>query len=492
MNLPLIANIVIGLGLVYLILSLLTSEIQELIAILLQWRADHLRKSIDLLLAGQDQSDPRCQKFTDELYDNPLIRSLNQEGSSLSEQFFRRIIQGLTALYQGLTRTRSVFGSQRSAPSYIPAKTFSAALLQQIQLDALSQKVGELSLRQFGNDRLEMLHRILKDLRNSLGDDSFLSSEFYSLQQTLKAIVEELVQGQLTLGQSIEQISGQFTQFIDNTEAVLAHEHPCKDIVRQRLPYLKQTLLRPPTEPTLPQVLQLLFADEEAANGAGWMGETLSTLRQENPELLNSASSLPQALKQSLLSLAETAHLRAQSLEAGLHHLEAEIAHWFNRSMERTAGVYRRNARGIGILIGFLLAMLLNADPLFMVDRLSSPAGVQPVVDRVTAPPAPASPVLPNPTGSPSPSLGPAPAVPVTPAPAPPVLKDAASRSLPIGWDRSTLAAQESDRRWGWPWLRRLLGWLISAILLGMGAAFWFNLLRRVIPVRGTGRKPGE
>jgi flagellar biosynthesis protein FliR len=41
MSLPLILDIAIGLIFIYLILSLLASEIQELIATLLQWRAKH-------------------------------------------------------------------------------------------------------------------------------------------------------------------------------------------------------------------------------------------------------------------------------------------------------------------------------------------------------------------------------------------------------------------------------------------------------------------
>jgi hypothetical protein len=47
MNLPFVLDVAIGLIFVYLILSLLTSEIQELLATLLQWRAAHLKKSIE-------------------------------------------------------------------------------------------------------------------------------------------------------------------------------------------------------------------------------------------------------------------------------------------------------------------------------------------------------------------------------------------------------------------------------------------------------------
>lgn len=43
MNLPFILDVAIGLIFIYLILSLLASEIQELIATVFQWRAEHLK-----------------------------------------------------------------------------------------------------------------------------------------------------------------------------------------------------------------------------------------------------------------------------------------------------------------------------------------------------------------------------------------------------------------------------------------------------------------
>ena len=52
MSLPLVLDVAIGLAFIYLILSLLASEIQELLTTLLQWRAKHLKDSIEVLLAG--------------------------------------------------------------------------------------------------------------------------------------------------------------------------------------------------------------------------------------------------------------------------------------------------------------------------------------------------------------------------------------------------------------------------------------------------------
>ena len=58
MNLPLVLDIAIGLIFIYLILSLLASEIQELIATIFQWRAKHLKEAIENLLVGDNRKTP--------------------------------------------------------------------------------------------------------------------------------------------------------------------------------------------------------------------------------------------------------------------------------------------------------------------------------------------------------------------------------------------------------------------------------------------------
>jgi hypothetical protein len=82
MNLPTILNIAIGLIFIFLILSLLAAEIQELIATLLQWRAVHLKRSIEILLdsgepAPSDKDITKVENIVNDLYDNPLIKNLN-------------------------------------------------------------------------------------------------------------------------------------------------------------------------------------------------------------------------------------------------------------------------------------------------------------------------------------------------------------------------------------------------------------------------------
>lgn len=528
MNLPLIFEMAIGLIFIYLTLSLLTSEIQELVATLLQWRAEHLKQSIENLITGEtenrvedrveDQVEDRVEDhvkdrvpptFVDELYNSPLIHSLNQEAKGFLAQFFRRMIERVIVAYRTLTGTRNIFGKQRSGPSYIPSETFAAALLQKINLGELSQKVSELTLKKFRDENLLTLQEILEDLRISLGDDPFLmgdgsllEQEFQKLQQSLENTIEDFASDRASLSQGLGKLAEQMTRFIDNMDALLIDENPCKDIIRKRLSYLKPTLSRQQFEPTLTEVLRLLLAESEhrPRKCSPWLTEILARLNQENPDLVQQVAELPQQLRQNLLSLFSQARLNAQNLEEEVRQLEQEVANWFNHSMDRASGVYRRNAKGIALLIGFLIAVLSNADTFHMLDRLSrdnllrstlTQAADQAVAQR----PAPASPDIPIEL------------VPPSPAPTPPApdiqaeLRDVKTAvdgildeiPLPIGWNAINVAQQEqASQSWFLPILKRLTGWFITGIALSMGATFWFDLLNKVVKVRSTGRKPGE
>jgi len=110
MNFPAMLDVAIGLFFIYLTLSLLVSGIQELIATVLEWRAKQLKEAIQIILGDNEANDPsakQAQKIANDLWNHPLIRSLNQ----------RKILRGSVG------------------PSYISSKMFAATLLEIIQTD---------------------------------------------------------------------------------------------------------------------------------------------------------------------------------------------------------------------------------------------------------------------------------------------------------------------------------------------------------------------
>jgi hypothetical protein len=143
MNLPVVLDIAIGLVFIYLIASLLASEMQELLSTLLQWRAKHLRESIQNLLSG-GQGTPQTDLvagFVGEIYNDPLVKNVNQSA--------RGLLGSLGQWFYHLIYPKSVFGNQTTAPSYIASETFATALLEQLGMPLLIDKLTEIRLEKF-------------------------------------------------------------------------------------------------------------------------------------------------------------------------------------------------------------------------------------------------------------------------------------------------------------------------------------------------------
>jgi len=146
MGISYILDIVIGLFFIYLIASLLASEIQELIATILQWRAIHIKQSIDGLLSGNNSTEFRsAQNLADKIYENPLIKGLNHEakgwlgwiGSTIPKLF------GLFGVF-GLWRDK-----QGSGPSHISNQVFATSFLEALQIPILTKLLIRLRLEEF-------------------------------------------------------------------------------------------------------------------------------------------------------------------------------------------------------------------------------------------------------------------------------------------------------------------------------------------------------
>jgi hypothetical protein len=499
MNLPLVFDIATGLVFIYLILSLLASEIQEIIATLLQWRAKHLKEAIENMLTGENLQKTD-ETFTDDLYQSPLIKSLNQGAKGIFPVFFRRIIWTLGDLFRALSGTRNTFDEKsRSGPSYIPSSAFSTALIQQLNLEILIDKVGELTFKQFNGEKLAIIQELIECLRNSLGAETLtLDREFERLRRSLNEILQDYSNRRVPLTLALDQSVDQLEQFLSNTEEWLKNNNHCKDIIRERLPYVKQAVRLRMLEPTILEVVSLVLG--QVKNPSPLIAEAYRQVGNDQLKVL------PQPLKDSLMTLAKQAQLKSKNLKEGAIQLEREIELWFDNSMERASGVYRRNAKGVAILLGFLIASLANADTFHIVDRLSKDTTLRSTISQAADQVIAETNRLPASTGTALPPLT-APGQTTPPTPAPPTqtenqiqqdleeVKTAVNNvlegiPLPIGWNRVNVQQQLPRGPSAIALAKVALGWLISGIALSMGASFWFDLLSKVVRVRNSGSPP--
>jgi hypothetical protein len=180
--------------------------------------------------------------------------------------------------------------------------------------------------------------------------------------------------------------------------------------------------------------------------------------------------------------------------------LKKSLEEWFNDSMDRVAGWYKRKTQVANLILAAVLAFAANADSLQIAQGLSNDAALRAALVaqaqalvKEGAPPASSSA-----SGSPDgkAALG--------------ELDTRIARlsglGLPVGW---TDGAHDGPRRWpGWvpagkpladwggDWLRavrpHLLGWLLTALAASLGAPFWFDVLKKIIMIRSAGRVPDE
>lgn len=500
MPLPLILDIALGLVLIYLLLSLLASEIQELIATVLQWRAEHLKKSIEILVTGSTKDVPGNRRFVNNLYRHPLIQALNHQAKGRWISIRQRLYQPIERLYRSITKSAGIFPEHDTGPSYIPANVFAIALLKMLRVEELAHKYSELFLRDLNTEKLQLIDDVLIDLRNSTGDHSLLLRECDHLKKQISELTTAFIHQRSPFTEAQARSIDQMVQFVSNVERHLGTDDSCKAIICKRLPYLRQFLQTTHPEPTIADVVHLLTDEDyydrlppelmeivlhSISTESDYYAQIDMGLREGLARLREDQAGLPPQLRDNLRILAEQAEHRAQDLATGLEHLQAEIETWFNRSMDRASGVYKRNAKGVAILIGIAIAIAVNADTFHIMARLSRDSVLRDALRDAAVQTA-------TPSQSASPSEFPSPSVPSLDAVEANLDQALTDLPLPIGWDPVNVQQQRLDSR-GWhpPILRRILSWIITGIAISMGASFWYGALSRVAPLRNTG-KPAD
>lgn len=487
MNFPVVLDIALGLVFIFLVLSLLASETQEIIGTLLQWRAEHLKQSIEVLLAGNDRDkEASARALADALYESPWIRSLNQEAKGSITGFFRTIAHLIGRIYRTVTGQRNVFGAGKtSGPSYIPPEAFANSLLERMQLDNLWQVLASDRIRCFARDRvLTPVASILSDLKANTGNEFLLNPELQQLEQGVHQIVDDFQAGLVTLSESIERVVNRLDDFGLMARDVLPDNHPLTETFLRRLDYLKRGIASTPTEKAAllsklrPNMAQLLDIFDHKSPVYGELSNLAERGSPEAHELLKhlSQATITPALRDSLRAIARKTEITTDTVRDDVQQFGREIEKWFDRGMERATGVYKRNAKAVALLIGIATAVSINADSFHIATRLA----VDPILrnsitqtaDRLGA----------ETEGDFSQNIS--------------QVQQAVNQALddipiPLGYNQVVVQQQlAAEQSWPVPFIpRRLLGWLVSGFAISMGSTFWFNLLKRVINIRNTGDK---
>lgn len=201
-------------------------------------------------------------------------------------------------------------------------------------------------------------------------------------------------------------------------------------------------------------------------------------------------AALPDAkLRGILLALYDDARGDAEELKKGI-----EI--WFNNSMDRVSGWYKRRTQLVNLGIAAVLVLFLNVDTVLLVRALSENDTLrETIVAEAEAYAGSAE----DTAASNPPAGGDAGSQEVSAERFRELRQQIESLGLPIGWRAAP--AQNQDYR-QFPGLNlnlwrstlgfHLLGWIISIFAVSLGAPFWFDILNKIISIRSTGRAPEE
>ncbi len=161
----------------------------------------------------------------------------------------------------------------------------------------------------------------------------------------------------------------------------------------------------------------------------------------------------------------------AASTQTELSDFEQKVEAWYNASMDRAAGWYKRNAQRFLLAIALAVTVVLNVDTLHIALTLwNNPVAAQATADLAQS-------YVKEHQNLPSSDQG---------------LKEKAkslsdlgsSMPVPFGW------ASETGGN-GLYWMEKVIGWIITMIALSLGAPFWFDVLNKFMVVRST-VKPQE
>lgn len=160
---------------------------------------------------------------------------------------------------------------------------------------------------------------------------------------------------------------------------------------------------------------------------------------------------------------------------------KAKVETWYNDVMDRASGWYKRYTQKILIGVGFLIAVVFNADTLAIYERLESdPESLQAVVDLAED--------YVNGTDNASVALNTSPELEQSIEKLESLINnqiETVKSPLGLGWknvDWGTVSPYEV--------LTTLLGWIVTALAISLGAPFWFDLLRKIVNIRSSGAKP--
>ncbi len=153
--------------------------------------------------------------------------------------------------------------------------------------------------------------------------------------------------------------------------------------------------------------------------------------------------------------------------QGDIAQVRKNIEDWYDDTMDRVSGWYKRNAQKWMFGIAFVLVACINVDSVHIAQRLwRDPQLRAQVVAHADVL------VGEKPTDQKQKEIK--------------KLRKELDE-LPIGWDRASLDSFSADPGFS---ISKVFGWVLTTIAVSLGAPFWFDGLNKLLNIRAAGRRP--
>lgn len=482
-----VLDVAIGMMFIYLLFGVLCTAFNEMLASLTNKRGRNLMDGIQNLL-----NDPDYTGLAHQIYNHGLIDGISQNATSTNRP--------------------------NRLPSYIPSNSFSLALV-----DILTTRGA-----------LATAHCPLLDTAEKCDDDYDAAVRAAgkqpnpAQQQTIAQAAQAQKSAEQALIDAIQQATKNEEEKREARDQTPHNAQPTEQwraAARQlelakaalKMLYERRAAIASAKTPKDAQRIQLSANATEAVMALGRAiakGETDPLLTIEN-----AIAQLPNGhTKETLAVLLDKTRRELCTGEHALETLRKNLENWFNQSMERVSGWYKRWSQKISLSFACFLVVLCNIDTLQIAQRLMNDSALRASLVRaatVVAQRANDEARGDNANTAANDAANP-----------PLTLSNDVSReivnmaaqnpNLPFGWDFSrwtsnknaaeeatkktaggnTVHNQPSDWQLTLHWivlvLGKLIGLGISIFAISLGAPFWFDLLIKFINVRSGGKPPSQ
>lgn len=455
MNLGAIIEVAIGLIFVWIVLSLTTIQIQEWITTRLDKRAHDLEDAIHEMLANPN--------LKAQFYDHPVIRGLTSRKRKEPSKIFAWLYT--FPLLRGFTKEK------RKIPSYIPSQQFALSLFD-IALTAGTEssliQQGILGIR----DQLEKDKKMSPD--EAVIVELNLLAEIARSAAATEAGTAITKRSLTTLKKEVKAFTEKHPELEGLIDDMLKKAEQLKDEIND---VLEKQPKEKGTDPALAQVRRGIAA--------------LSVI---SPEVNQSLSAV-------LLNIEEYVTQGETQLAKARENVES----WFNDSMDRVSGTFKRYSQMMALIIGFIVALLLNVDSINLTIYLwREPAVRQALAENASNFELPQEQLESNPEQAMQ-----------------DFRKQFVGLNLPVGWvidesegtafsDKDCQLFPATNQTFGIPIFAsnkclapsqsnnqsnivlKFIGIFLTALAARQGAPFWFDILKRFVNLRSTGANPDE